>query len=92
MNIYSQERLKEARRQGTYTEKVPFVLDGKLYEVDKKIVNGEMETLELAKPIGEMLTSGSVEQFKDLLRKVVLDVELGREQVQLLYQPIYERI
>lgn len=90
--VYSQEVLKEARRQGTYTEKVPFVLDGKLYELDKKIVNGEMETLEFSRPIGEMLSSGSVEQFKDLLRKVVLDVELGREQVQLLYQPIYERI
>ena len=92
MNIYSQETLKEQRRKGTITEKAPFTLDGKRYDVDKKIVNGEMETLELAKPIGEMLTSGSVEEFKDLLRKVVLDVELGREQVQLLYQPIYERI
>ena len=51
-----------------------------------------METLELTKPIGEMLTAGSLEQFKDLVRKVVLDVELGREQVQLLYQPIYERL
>ncbi len=92
MKIYSQDSLKEVRRQGTYTEKVPFVLDGKLYEVDKKIVNGEMETLEFSRSIGEMLSSGSVEQFKDLLRKVVLDVELGREQVQLLYQPIYDRI
>ena len=92
VKIYSQDVLKEARRQGTYTEKVPFVLDGKLYEVDKKIVNGEMETLEFSRPVGEMLTSGSVEQFKDLLRKVVLDVELGREQVQLLYQPVYEKI
>ena len=92
MKIYSQEVLKEARRQGTHTERVPFVLDGKLFEVEKKIVNGEMETLELSRPVGEMLTSGSVEQFKDLLRKVVLDVELGREQVQLLYQPIYDRI
>jgi len=92
MKIYSQTALKEARRQGTYTEKVPFVLDGKLFEVEKKIVNGEMETLELSRPVGEMLTSGSVEQFKDLLRKVVLDVELGREQVQLLYQPVYDRI
>lgn len=92
MKIYSQDVLKEARRKGTFETKVPFVLDGKLYEVDKKIVNGEMETLELSRPVGEMLTSGSVEQFKDLLRKVVLDVELGREQVQLLYQPIYDRI
>ncbi len=90
--VYSQDTLKAERRQGTYTEKVPFVLDGKLFEVEKKIVNGEMETLEFSRPVGEMLTSGSVEQFKDLLRKVVLDVELGREQVQLLYQPIYERI
>jgi len=92
MKIYSQDVLKEARRQGTYTEKVPFVLDGKLFEVEKKIVNGEMETFELSQPVGEMLTSGSVEQFKDLLRKVVLDVELGREQVQLLYKPIYDTI
>lgn len=91
-NVISQETLKQARRQGAYTERVPFVLDGKLFDVEKKIVNGEMETLEFSRPIGEMVTSGSVEQFKDLLRKVVLDVELGREQVQLLYQPIYERI
>ena len=90
--VYSQETLKEARRQGTYTEKVPFVLDGRLFEVEKKIINGEMETLEFSRPIGEMLTSGSLEQFKDLLRKVVLDVELGLEQVQLLYKPIYDNI
>ncbi|NPV30639.1 MAG: aspartate ammonia-lyase [Firmicutes bacterium] len=92
MKIYSIETLREARRQGTYIEKVPFVLDGKLYEVEKKIINGEMETFELSRPIGEMLTSGSLEQFTALLKKVVLDVELGREQVQLLYQPIYEKI
>ena len=34
----------------------------------------------------EMLTSGSLSQYTDLLRKVVLDVELGREQVPLVYQ------
>jgi len=90
--VYSQDALKAERRQGTYTQKIPFAVDGKVYDVEKKIINGEMETLELTKPIGEMLSSGSVEQFKDLLRKVVLDVELGREQVQPLYQPIYERI
>ncbi|ADQ06503.1 conserved hypothetical protein [Caldicellulosiruptor hydrothermalis 108] len=90
--VYSQETLKERKRNGTYIEKVPFVLDGKIFEVEKKIVNGEMETLELTRPVGEILSSGSVEQFQDLLKKVVLDVELGREQVQLLYQPIYEKI
>jgi len=90
--VYSQDVLKAERCQGTYSQKTPFVVNGKVYEVEKKIINGEMETFELAKPVGEMLTSGSLEQFKDLVRKVVLDVELGREQVQLLYQPIYERL
>ena len=90
--VYSQDTLKAERRQGTYTQKIPFAVDGKVYDVEKKIINGEMETLEFSRPVGEMLTSGSVEQFKDLLRKVVLDVELGREQVQLLYQPVYEKI
>lgn len=92
MIVISQETLKEKRRQGTYTEKVPFILDGKVYEVEKKIINGEMETLEFSKPLGEIMSYGSTEQFKDLLRKVVLDVELGRERVQLLYKPIYQTI
>jgi hypothetical protein len=90
--VYSQDSLIAERRRGTFSERIPFVVNGKTFEVEKKIVNGEMETLELAKPIGEILTAGSLEQFKDLVRKVVLDAELGREQVQLLYQPIYERL
>lgn len=92
MKIYSQETLKQARRQGTYTEKVPFVLDGKLFEVEKKIVNGEMETLELSRPVGELMTSASLEDKQDLLRKVTLDVQLGREQVQTLYAPVYQTL
>ncbi|MBO8169341.1 MAG: aspartate ammonia-lyase [Thermoanaerobacteraceae bacterium] len=90
MRTWSIEELKAKRRQGTFETKVPFVLDGKLYEVDKKIVNGEMETFELSKPIGEMLTSEA--SRKELVQKVVLDVELGREQVPILYTPIYERL
>lgn len=49
-----------------------------------------METYELGKPIGEMLTSDASK--KELLEKVVLDVELGREEVPVLYQPIYETL
>lgn len=92
LNIVSIESLREKRRQGTFTTKVPFIVNGKSYEVEKKIVNGEMETFELARPFGEMLTSGSLAQFTELLRKVVLDVELGREQVPVIYGPIYERL
>ena len=92
MKIYSIDRLRDERRRMTVETPVPFILDGKEYEVTKRIVNGEMETFDLAKPIGEMLTFGSVENFKDLLKKVVLDVELGREQVPILYRPIYSKI
>jgi len=90
--VVSKEALLAARRQGTYETQVPFALNGKVEYVTKKIINGEMETLALSRPIGEMITSGGLEQYKDLLRKVVLDVELGREAQPVVYQPIYERI
>lgn len=92
MKIVSIDTLRDERRRGTLESQVPFVFNGQEYFVAKKIVNGEMETFELARPIGEMLTSGSVEQFKELLQKTVLDVELGREQVPILYTPIYDRM
>ena len=88
----SRDTLREARRQGTYETTIPFVLNGKPEVVTKKIVNGEMETHQLSRPIGEMITSGGLDQFRDLLRKVVLDVELGRELQPLVYGPIYETI
>ena len=88
--FHSAESLKEARRQGTVETTVPFLLNGKIEEVAKKIVNGEMETFDLGQPIGEMMTSEN--SRKELLQKVVLDVELGREDVPLLYQLIYETI
>jgi len=92
--VISKESLRAERRQGTYETQVPFVLDGKVEHVVKKIVNGEMELHQLSKPIGEMITSGGLDQgaFRDLLRKVVLDVELGRELQPVVYGPIYERI
>lgn len=90
MRIHSIETLKEQRRQGTVETEVPFVFNGKDEVVKKKIVNGEMETYELATPIGEMMTSETAR--KELVQKVVLDVELGREEVPILYRPIYETI
>lgn len=92
MKVISKESLLDNRRQGTYETQVPFVLNGKTEYATKKIVNGEMETMQLTRPIGEMITSSGLEQYKDLLRKVVLDVELGRELQPIMYQPIYENI
>ena len=90
VKIISVDTMREERRKGTVTETVPFVVQGQQMQIEKKIINGEMETASFAKPFGEMMTSGSLEQFKDLARKVVLDVELGREQVPILYKPIYD--
>lgn len=90
MKIVSIDTMKDKRRKGTIETEVPFTLNGEMQTVKKKIVNGEMETFELGKPIGEMMTNATTR--KEFLQKVVLDVELGREEVPLLYTPIYERM
>lgn len=90
--VISFEGEKAKRRQGTIESRVPFVLDGQRFEAIKKIVNGEMSIPRWSKPVGEMLSLGSVESFKELLGKVSLDVELGREKVPLLYKEIYDFI
>lgn len=90
VKVHSIEKIKEARRQGTHETQVPFVINGEQQETTKKIVNGEMETFELGAPIGEMMTSET--SRKELVEKVVLDVELGREDVPVLYRPIYDTI
>ncbi|AJA42408.1 hypothetical protein AJ85_05680 [Alkalihalobacillus alcalophilus ATCC 27647 = CGMCC 1.3604] len=88
--IWSRDALLEDRRKGTHQSNVSYKLNGVQNEVEKKIVNGEMETVELAVPIGEMMSSDTAR--KELMRKVVLDVEMGREQVPILYRAIYDMI
>lgn len=88
--VHSMETLRAQRRQQTVNTTISFLLDGKQHDVTKEIANGELTTYDLAAPIGEMMTSEN--SRKELLQKVVLDVELGREEVPLLYSPIYERI
>lgn len=87
--VISLERLRQERAKTNFEQPVPFILNGEMCWVSKRVVNGGMELLVLGKPIGEMLTTASGR--KELLEKVVLDVELGRETVPLLYGPIYER-
>ena len=92
MNIVSQETMLAARRKYTGESQVPFRIGSEVDFATKKITNGEMETMQFAKPLGEMITYGGSNVSKELLRKVVLDVELGREEVQVLYKPIYDTI
>ncbi|MBE3576885.1 MAG: hypothetical protein IMX00_04265 [Limnochordales bacterium] len=91
MKIISIDTLKQERRQQTVEIDVPFIAPGgKLATVKKRIVNGEMEVFDLARPLGEMLTTPA--GLYDVVQKSVIDLELGRESVPLLYTPIYRRL
>jgi len=83
--------LKAERRKQTIEVDVPFIGFNKEEKtVKKRITNGEMETFELTKPIGELITTPA--GLYDLVQKTVIDLELGREAVPLLYGPIYRRL
>ncbi|SFH21331.1 hypothetical protein SAMN05660649_04270 [Desulfotomaculum arcticum] len=90
MKIISSEILKEDRRKQTIEADVLYVSpSGEIKSVKKKIVNGEMEVFELANPVGEMITTPA--GLENVVQKSVIDLELGRESVPLLYTPIYRR-
>lgn len=90
MKIYSIEDLRAAAANRNVEQEIEFFDHGRRYTVTKRIVNGEMEVRELTRPVGEMITSDALR--KELLEKIVLDVELGRESVPLLYRPIYQTL
>lgn len=90
VRIITLDELRAERRKQTVEVAVPFTIDGREYTVAKKLVNGEMEVFDLARPIGEMLTTPA--GLYNVIQKTVIDLELGREAVPLLYGPIYRRI
>ncbi|SFU40310.1 hypothetical protein [Alicyclobacillus macrosporangiidus] len=89
--VISLETLRAQRRKGTHELRIPYVSPtGEMKTVQTRIVEGEMEVFQLTKPIGEMITTPA--GLDQLVQKTVVDLQLGREQVPLLYQPIYRRI
>lgn len=88
MKIISIDTLKEERRHKTIEQKLPYTIGGEknLKFVDNKIVNGEMEVLDFAKPVGEMITTPA--GLDSIVQKTVVDLALGREALPLLYGPI----
>ncbi|MBB6673012.1 phage major capsid protein [Cohnella nanjingensis] len=92
MKVITMDGLRAARRTGTIQQPVSYKMNGKSHAVTKQIVNGEMDVRWFEKPLGELMTFGSIADQKAFSEKVVLDVELGREQVPLLYKEIYDEI
>jgi hypothetical protein len=90
IKVVSIDELRRQRSQGTFETSVPYRLNGAPRNITKRMVNGEMDGLTFVKPIGEMITTAAGRQ--EMVEKVVLDVELGREAVPTLYTPIYENI
>lgn len=91
LKIVSFETLKEERRKQSIEVQVPYIAPtGEMRTVTKRIVNGEMEVYDFAKPLGEMITTPA--GLENIIQKTVIDLELGREAVPLLYGPIYRRI
>lgn len=90
MNVYSNDVLREWARTHAHEVTGKYLFNGELKSVTSKIANGEMEVLKLTRPLGEMITSGDIPE--ELFQKVILDVELGRQAVPLLYKPLYDPI
>lgn len=88
MKIISKETMLDKRRSGTVEQKVIYIApSGEMRTVTKRIVNGEMEIMELTRPVGEMIVTPA--GLENIVQKTVIDLELGRESVPLLYKPIY---
>ena len=90
VNITSIDALKRAREEKTVKKELAYEVAGEMLTTNMTIDKGRGEIIELTKPIGEMVTSE--QGRKELIEKVVLDTELGREEVPLLYKPIYDTI
>lgn len=91
MKVISIETLKEERRKQTIEQEIPYISPcGELKTVKKRIINGEMEVFELTKPLGEMITTP--DGLDQIVQNSIINLELGREQVPLLYTPIYRRV
>jgi len=88
--ILSATRMLRSRNSLNFEKRLLYILYGKQGFVDAKCVSGEMNTLEFAKPVGEMIGISDVPE--EMLEKVTLDAELGKADVPLVYEPIYRTI
>lgn len=89
LDVWSQhERATKRRAREEITEQIPYKAEGEIRYVEKKIYAGEMEQLEIDH-VGELLTTPA--GLDTLVKKTVLDLEQGREEVQLVYPPLYRR-
>ncbi len=88
--VISIETELEKRRKVTSEQQLPYMFAGEMRHVPKKLNNGQMEVYELTRPIGEMIVTPA--GLEAVVQNTVLELEVGREEVPLLYGPIYRTI
>lgn len=90
VNIISRDSLLEQNRKRSEKRDIPYLFNGREESIQRTVDNGQADQIQLSNVTGEMIVSTDVK--RTLAQKTVLDVELGREEVPLLYNQIYENI
>lgn len=88
-SLRDEQRARKAQSQER-ERLLPYRIGGREFRVRTSLSHGEMVPLELTRPLGEMITTEAA--FDALAQKVTIDLNMGRETVPLLYQPIYRTI
>lgn len=90
VKIISRDSMLQASRQRNEKRNIPYVFNGKTEAIQRTVEAGQADYMQLDNLSGEMIVSTDIK--RTLAQKTILDVELGREEVPLLYGPIYETI
>lgn len=90
VNIISKDNLLQSNRQRSETRNIPYMFNGRAESIKRTVESGQADQIQLENLSGEMVVSTDIK--RTLAQKTVLDVELGREEVPLLYAPIYDTL
>ena len=88
MRIVSKDKEMEKKRNLDVSRKVEGKIAGEMVAYDFERKNGAVSHIELDKPMGEMITTDDIKS--GLLKKIIFDVEEGKESTPILYKPIYD--
>lgn len=88
VKVISKDSLLQQNRQRNETRDIPYVFNGRTESISRTVQSGEADQIQLDNLSGEMIVSTDIK--RTLAQKTVLDVELGREEIPLLYGPIYD--
>lgn len=93
VNVISKDTQLAKSRQRSEKRNIPYVFNGRTDNITRTVEAGQADQILLDNNLnlsGEMVLSTDIK--RTLAQKTVLDVELGREETPLLYNPIYDTL